>query len=378
MKNTKAVLLIKVIVILILSLLNFSIAADKEGSFNVQKGDLLLVDIDHGNIDLSTWDKNEIKISAKKIDDDELSLYATEQKTGRVEVRFKGDDSDNFRLELTIPDYLIIDFKTGGGNVTINNDLRNKVTIKSAGGNITAKMIGAEATITTAGGNIKLGDISGNVVLKTSGGDIQIGSVNGRAKISTAGGNIKVNSVNSNAEISTAGGNVTVGSVNGSADISTAGGNITVSSVSGEADISSGGGNIILDGATGKVEVSTGGGNIDLQNIKGSIDATTGAGNITAELIPDGRNSSDFNSGVGNITLYIPGSSKATIIATANDFKWGSSGKVSESIESDFESSNVSQNRRGNTFESIYELNGGGSKIGLNVGMGEIRIKKSK
>ncbi|MCL4279437.1 MAG: hypothetical protein KJZ60_07080, partial [Ignavibacteriaceae bacterium] len=64
--------------------------------------------------------------------------------------------------------------------------------------------------------------------------------------------------------------------------------------------------------------------------------------------------------------------------ATANDFKWGSSGKVSESIESDFESSNVSQNRRGNTFESIYELNGGGSKIGLNVGMGEIRIKKSK
>jgi hypothetical protein len=115
-----------------------------------------------------------------------------------------------------------------------------------------------------------------------------------------------------------------------------------------------------------------------LKNIKGSIDANTGAGNITAELIPDGKSSSDLNSGVGSITLYIPESSKATIVATANDFKWGDSKKDSENIKSDFESYNISQNWKGNTFESIYELNGGGSKIELNVGMGEINIKKSR
>lgn len=378
MKNRKVTSILIILGFLLLSSVNLSLASDKDVSFNVQKGDMLHVEIEHGNINVSTWDKNEVKISAKNIDEDELNLYSAEQKSGRVDIRFKGDDSESFRLELTIPEDVVIDFNTGGGNVTINNDLRNKATIKTAGGNITAKVIGAEAIIKTAGGNIKLGDINGNVELTTAGGDIQVGSVNGKADISTAGGNIKVGSVNSTADISTAGGNVTVGTVGGNADISTAGGNITVSTVSGSADISTGGGNVILDGATGKVEASTGGGNIDLKNIKGSIKANTGAGNITAELIPDGKSSNDLTSGVGNITLYIPESSKVRIVATANDFNWGDSKKDSESIKTDFESYNISQLRRGNTFEAIYELNGGGSKIELNAGMGEIRIKKSK
>jgi hypothetical protein len=354
------------------------LAVDKEASFNVQKGDLLLVDINQGNITVNTWDKSEVKISAKNIDDDELSLYTAEQKSGRVEVRFKGEDSEKFSIELIIPADLIIDFKTGGGNVTINDDLRSKVTIASAGGNITAKIIGGEADITTAGGNIKLADINNNASVSTAGGDIEVGSVNGKAEIATAGGNIKVGSVNNAAEISTAGGNVNVGTVGGSAEISTAGGNVNVSTVSGDSEISTGGGNIKLDGATGKVEANTGGGNIDLKNIKGSIEANTGAGNITAELSPEGKSNSDLNSGVGNITIYIPESAKTTIVATASDFKWGDSAKDSDSIKSEFESNIVTQNRKGNTFESVYELNGGGSRIELNVGMGEINIKKLK
>jgi len=355
-----------------------SLAVDREVSFNVQKGDVLEVNIKHGNIVTSTWDKNEVKIIAKNIDEDEVKLFTAEQKSGRVEVKFKGEDSDNFNLELIIPADLIIDYKTGGGNVTIKDDLRNKVTISTAGGNITAKIIGGEADITSAGGNIKLADINHNASISTAGGDIQVGSVNGKAEISTAGGNIKVGSVNNTAEISTAGGNVNVGAVGGSADISTAGGNVNVSTVSGDAEISTGGGNIKLDGATGKVEANTGGGNIELKNVKGSIEANTGAGNITAELIPDGANNSQLNSGVGSITIYIPESAKTTIVATASDFKWGESAKDSDSIKSEFESYNVSQIRKGNTFESIYKLNGGGSRIEINVGMGNINIKKLK
>ncbi|MDZ7623788.1 MAG: hypothetical protein U5J96_04990 [Ignavibacteriaceae bacterium] len=378
MKKQTSHLTILMICLFLISAIIPSLAVDKEASFNVQKNDLLLIDINQGNITVNTWDKSEVKILAKNIDSDEVSFLTMEQKSGKVEVRFKGEDSDNFNLELTIPADLIIDFKTGGGNVTINDDLRSKVTISSAGGNITAKIIGGEADITTAGGNIKLADINNNASVSTAGGDIEVGSVNGKAEIATAGGNIKVGSVNNTAEISTAGGNVNVGAVGGSADISTAGGNVNVSTVSGDAEISTGGGNIKLDGATGKVEANTGGGNIDLKNIKGSIEANTGAGNITAELSPDGKSNSDLNSGVGTITIYIPESAKTTIVATASDFKWGDSAKDSDSIKSEFESYNVTQIRKGNTFESVYELNGGGSRIELNVGMGDINIKKLK
>ncbi len=378
MKNKKAVSAMMILCLIILTSINLTLASDKEASFKVQKGDVLYVEIKQGNINLSTWDKSEVKVSAKNIDDNELSLYTAEQKAGRVDIKFKGEDSENFSVELIIPADLVIDFKTGGGNVSINNDLRNKVSIKTAGGNISAKIIGAETNMSTAGGNIKLEDINGNAEIATAGGDITVGSVNGKAEISSAGGNINVGSVNNMAEISTAGGNINVGTVGGSADISTAGGNINVSTVSGSAEISTGGGNIVLEGATGKVEANTGGGNIELKNIKGSIDANTGAGNIIAELDPDGKSNSDLNSGVGSITIYIPESAKTTIVATASDFHWGDSGKDSDSIKSDFESSNISQIRKGNTFESVYELNGGGSRIELNVGMGEINIKKLK
>ena len=378
MKNLTIQSVLVIFCLFIFSSIDYSLAVDKEGSFNVQKGDLLDVKIEQGNITVNTWDKSEVKISAKNIEDDESGFFTMEQKSGKVEVRFKGDDSDEFFLELTIPADILIDLKTGGGNVTINNDLKDKVNIKTGGGNISAKGIGGNASITTGGGNIKLADINGDARISTAGGDIQLGSINGKAEISTAGGNIKVGSVNSTADISTAGGNVNIGTVGGNLDVATAGGNINVDVVSGTADISTAGGNINLAGATGKVEANSGAGNIDLKNIDGSIEANTGAGNITAGLNPDGKNASEFNAGVGNITIFIPESSKATIVATASDFKWGESSKDSDSIKSDFETYNVSQIRKGNTFESVYELNGGGSRIELNVGMGEINIKKLK
>ena len=353
------------------------LAVDKDANFKVQKGDMVTVNIHQGNIIVNTWDNSEVKVHATNLDQDEVSLLTMEQKSGKVEIKFEGEDSDNFKLELTLPSDLTLDFNTGGGNITVNNDLNSKVSFNTGGGNITTKNIFGSTDIATGGGNITIQDIGGDADVTTDGGDIKVGVVNGKADISTAGGNIKVESVKNTADISTAGGNVNVGNIDGNADVATAGGNVTIGTVSGMADISTAGGNITLGGSTGKVEANSGAGNINLKNIKGSIEANTGAGNISAELIPDGKNKSELNAGVGDITLYVPESSKATIIATTSDFKWGSE-KDSDSIKSDFESSNVSQIRKGNKFEVVYKLNGGGSEIELNVGLGDINIKKLK
>lgn len=368
---------ITISLVFILALATNLVAVDKDATFNVQKGDVLVVNLKQGNIVVNTSDKNEVKVHATNLDEDEVSLLTMEQKSGKVEIKFKGQDSDNFKLELTLPADMILDFNTGGGNITVNDDLKNKVKFNTGGGNISTKNVFGNTEISTAGGNINISDINGDADITTAGGDIQVGDVKGKADISTAGGNIKVESVSNTADISTAGGNVGVGSIGGDADVSTAGGNVNVGVVSGMADVSTAGGNIKLDGATGTVEVSSGAGNIDLKNIKGSIEANTGAGNITAEFTPDGQNKSEFNAGVGSIILFVPASSKAIIIATTSDFKWGSE-KDSDSIKTEFESSNVSQIRKGNKFEAIYKLNGGGSEIELNVGMGDINIKKLK
>jgi len=122
--------------------------------------------------------------------------------------------------------------------------------------------------------------------------------------------------------------------------------------------------------------VNTGAGNISLENIKGGIEANTGAGNISAKLIPDGKNVSELNSGVGNITLYVPESAKVTIVATVNVPVWDDDESELQNIKSEFTPTNVNRYRNKKQIEATYKLNGGGSKIELNVAMGDIEIKK--
>jgi hypothetical protein len=351
---------------------------NKEAKFTVSKGDLLDVSLRQGNIKIVTGSGNEVNAVAKNIDEDELGLLTMEQKSNKVEIKFKGEDSDNFELELTIPSEMNLDLSTGGGNISVKGDLKGMVDASTGGGNITTENINGKTDLSTAGGNVFVGDINGDADLSTAGGDMKAGSINGKADISTAGGNITVGSINNSADISTAGGNITVNDIGGNAEISTAGGNIIVGKISGSAEVSTAGGNINIESANGKVEASTAAGNVNLKNIKGSVEANTAAGNIYAELYPEGNIKSEFNSAVGNITLKIPDNAKATIIATFNVLVWSGDDSDLDNIKSDFTPKEVKRSKEKKQIEVVYELNGGGPKIELNVAMGDIEIRKLK
>ena len=382
------------ITLLLSAIINITAAQDQNKSFTVNRGDLLDVSTRMGNITIDTWDKSEINVIVKNVISSEIELLTMVQTGNKVEVKFKGEDSDRIEFNISIPSKLNLDLSTGGGNISLKNDLDGKIDASTAGGNISMKNIIGEADISTAGGNIKVGDINskadistagGNIKvgdinndadISTAGGDIKIGNINGTADVSTAGGNIKIGYIIGGADISSAGGNISVDNIGGNADISTGGGNVKVGNVSGSAELNTGGGNIKLEAATGKVEVNTGAGNISLNDIKGSIEANTGAGNIKAKLVPDGKSVSELNSGVGNITLYVPESAKVTIVATVNVPVWDDDESELQNIESEFAPTNVNRYRNKKQIEATFKLNGGGSKIELNVAMGEIEINK--
>ncbi len=348
----------------------------KEATFTVSAGDLLDVSIRQGNINITTGSGNQVKVLAKNIEEGELNLLTMEQKSGKLEIKFKGDGSDEFELELTIPSELNLDMSTGGGNISVKGDLKGTVDASTGGGNISAGNIFGKTNFSTAGGNVTVGDINGDADLASAGGDMKAGSINGNADISTAGGNISVNSINKLAELSTAGGNITIGKVGGKISASTAGGNVTIGDVYGSAEISTAGGNIILESAGGEVEASTAAGNITLKNIKGAIDASTAAGNIYAEFYPESNMQSELSSAIGNITLKVPGNAKVTIIAKLSVGAWGDSDDALEHIKSDFNSTEVNKRGDKRQVEVIYKLNGGGPIIELNAAMGEIEIRK--
>jgi hypothetical protein len=117
---------------------------------------------------------------------------------------------------------------------------------------------------------------------------------------------------------------------------------------------------------------------MSLKNIRGSIDGSTAAGNIYAELIPDGKVQSELNNAVGNITLKIPGDAKATIVATFNVLVWNGDDSDLDNIKSDFTLKEIKRNKEKKQIEVVYELNGGGPTIELNVAMGQIQIRKLK
>jgi len=395
MKAGKRKYIAAIAVTLFLSaIISITAAQDQKKSFTVNKGDLLDVSTRMGSITVDTWGKNEVSVTVKNIIDSEIPLLTMVQTGNKVEVKFKGEDSDRVEFEISIPSQLDLDLSTGGGNITLKNDLDGKIDastaggnismmniigkadISTAGGNIKVGDINSKADISTAGGNIKVGDINSDADISTAGGDMKIGNINGKADVSTAGGNIKIGHIKGGADVSSAGGNISVDNIDGNADISTGGGNVKVGTVSGSAELNSGGGNIRLEAATGKVEVNTGAGNIKLENIKGSIEANTGAGNIDAKLIPDDTSVSELNSGVGNITLYVPETAKVTIVATVSVHIWNDDESDLQNIKSEFTPTTVNRYRNKKQIEAIFKLNGGGSNIELNVGMGEIEIKK--
>ncbi len=349
---------------------------DVDKSFTVTVDDNLSLKTSMGNITIESWNKDKVKIEVKNILESEMSSLIIKQTGNNVEVRFKGDDSDDIEYYVMIPSRFNLELATGGGNINLKSNLDGKIDASTAGGNISTMNIDGIADISTAGGNIKVGDLNSNADISTAGGDLNIGNINGFADVSTAGGNINVGSVNNSADISTAGGNISVGNINGDADVSTAGGNISVEAVFGSADISTAGGNIKLSSANGKVEANTGAGNINLLNIKGSIDANSGAGNIYAELIPEGTIKSELNVGVGEITLKVPQNAAVTIIATIYPIQGSGDDSDLKNINSDFTVTKIDRSRGNRQIEVTYQLNGGGNIIELNTGLGNINIQK--
>lgn len=361
------------VIFLLLVTSNLILAEDVERIFKVNKNNTLEILVNFGNVNVFTWDKDELKVLAKNVNGEELNKLTIEQKGSVVTAQFKGEDSKKFSLDVWIPSHFNLNAATGGGNVKINDMLNGKVSVSSAGGNISTSKINGMVELSTSGGNITCDDIDGNLEVSSGGGDIKLSTVTGVADVSTAGGNITVGKVQKSADISTAGGNITVIDIGGNADISTAGGNINVGYVYGTADISTGGGNITVSGSKGMIDVSTGGGNITLKNIGGGVEAATGAGRISAELSTNFNQNSSISTAAGDIILTVPESIKATVLATV---KSAFMDKLSDYIKSDFTGlENVLEGgKKGGTAKLL--LNGGGPTIKVETHLGKIEIKK--
>jgi DUF4097 and DUF4098 domain-containing protein YvlB len=357
------------------ALVDNNISDVRRQSFSVSKGGTLNVNVDPGNIQIETWDKDEVYIKVSGLDEDDLNEIEMEKRGNEVIVRSDSDWGEGPEYSFSVPNNFHLKIKTTGGNIRLLNDLIGRANLNTSGGNVTTENLQGELAINTSGGNIRVGNISGNLQANTSGGNITTGILKGKsAQLNTSGGNIKVEQTESRLSAKTYGGQITIGDIGSDADVATFGGNIRLGKVNGNVKMQTFGGNLTLNSANGSVNAETMGGNIEMTKVNGSVNAETAGGNILVGLIPDGNESSLLETAGGDIELQLPANAKVKIDAII--YVSGSWNDDSDEykITSDFES--IQYDIEKDEIRAIYEPNGGGPVIKLRTNNSNISIKK--
>lgn len=275
--------------------------------------------------------------------------------------------------DVSLPQRFNLEIQTGAGNIFVE-DLDGRATLTSAGGNLTAGRVGGPARLETDGGHITVNDVAGNLHARTAGGHVSVGTVQGDAVVRSLGGHIRLASVRGTAQLDTAGGNISVQRVGAGVTATTAGGRIDVGEATGAIRAKTAGGGIRVLSLAGPTQLETSGGSIYLTSVQGRVHATTLAGGITAWLAPGGKlqGASQFESGSGDILVYIPRDLPLTIEATVE-----SDGDHRIDAEKGLPLRIVppGPGPRPRTIRGDAALNGGGETLRLKAQAGNIRLK---
>jgi TonB family protein len=174
-------------------------------------------------------------------------------------------------IEIHIPRQYSLEVNTGGGNIDVQ-DIDGRVSLVSAGGNITVGRVGGNSW--TRAERNAAGE-------KT---DKRKPALPIAAQIETQGGQVSVGTVIGTLRATTAGGHITVGDITGDAILRTGGGQISADHIAGAATLDTGGGNIRLGGSGSSVAADTAGGAVVLRQADAPLRVAANNGSIIAWL----------------------------------------------------------------------------------------------
>lgn len=354
---------------------------ESTGTFKVSKGGKIYVNVNPGDVKIQTWDKNEVVVKVRGLEDDEKDdlEMKLDKNTVRIEYSSNWGWGGEGEFYISIPSQFNVEVYTSGGDIRITGSVNGEVELNTMGGNINLGNIIGRTKINTQGGDIETGEIEGALDASTMGGDVKLGDVKGeRAKVSTMGGDIIIGKVSSGLNAVTYGGDILVKSIGGNADVQTMGGDVDLGNVSGSVNMSTNGGNLTVKSASGKVQANTYAGEIELHGITGSVDAKTSAGNIYVEINPSANSYSKLYANNGSITVSLPSSAKATVEAEIGIRGYWKSMKDVYKIYSEFDAKSYTTDDNSRSIRATYVINGGGGKIYAKSINENITIKKSK
>ncbi len=367
---------------------------DIDQEFTVEPGGTLTVNSDAGNIEVDTWNQNQVRVRVRNTRGFDMEVVQEGNDVVVIADQERGlfgfGGGSNIRFDVSVPMDYNVDLNTGGGSITVA-DINGEVRADTSGGRITVGRVnGGDVMVDTSGGSIDIDDVDGSVSADTSGGNITIANVSGDVEADTSGGRIRIGNVGGNIYADTSGGSIEVGESGGRMDLDTSGGTIRAGWAQGPLVADTSGGNIYLAGSEVSVEADTSGGNIEIERSNGAVYADTSGGSITirqsvgpiradtaggrvdAELVAFGGSRDatvELESSGGDVTVRIPSNHAATILA---DLEVSRRARGDYRIYTDFPLT-IQEDDNGNIV-GRGDINGGGDRIYLETQNSDIHI----
>lgn len=182
-------------------------------SFKVGAGGTLYVDIDHGNVEITSHRGNEVFVEVERIasTDDRATAQdvfarhdlTLEDRGGDVFVESRFDQDESFwrrirssdRLKVSvrvqIPREYHVEFTSGAGNVVIG-DVAGRVDGRTGAGNIKIGAVDGPVKVSSGSGNIEIAGARGLVEANTGAGNVEVREILGEVRVNTGAGNIAV------------------------------------------------------------------------------------------------------------------------------------------------------------------------------------------
>jgi hypothetical protein len=157
----------------------------------VRQGAELLVELLRGQVNVTTWNRSEVRIVAEHEADDWVEIEHSERLV-QIEVGARYGPPDHVDFEITVPTWMGIAIE----GAFVGADLRGvagEVSVETAHGDV--RLDGGR-------GFIGLESVQGKVECRNAQGRIRISSVNGGVRLTDAQGDISVETVNGSQELS--------------------------------------------------------------------------------------------------------------------------------------------------------------------------------
>jgi len=308
-----------ILLILLLSLVyGKDYQEDFSHTFQVEKGTSLNLKNGDGHVNISTWDKDEIKVDvfyhvnskSSRDDDDKVFDVEFRQNGDRVFVEGKERRRTTFgffsiqyidyRYEISMPAYVNLDMEGDDGDVNIEN-LNGNIEMRIDDGDVVLNTINNEYT------EIKIKD-----------GDVNINSLKGGLYIRGDDGTVTLANVETNeGEVSTSDGRIRIRDSKGDFFVDSDDGDISLVNIAGEKlDVKTQDGDVdVLFAGEGQVSIAinTNDGSVDIEfdkNISAQFSVETDDGRIrfdvdNADIIRESRRYITGDIGDGNGKLKV-------------------------------------------------------------------------